>query len=320
MHARPFRGPAAARGLSLIEMMVTMLIGAFLMIGVISIFGQTRTTFRTNDTVERMQENARFALATIEPDVRLARNWGMHSVDAKVVVPAGVQVRCEDGTDVSAWALDPTLAVQATNDDYAGLVPCPAFADDWQDGTDVLVVRHASGQPTVPTANVVQIHGDRTISRVFDNGVAPAPAGGQTFDWQLNSYYVAASSSLGAGVPSLRRLALVNGVLTDQELIPGVEDFQVQLGVDTDNDNVVERYVEADHGLVTPGDPAFDDDAKVLAVRVWLMFRAEQPETGFVDGASYAYGDVANFQPADGFRRALVNKTILLRNFRGTDL
>jgi type IV pilus assembly protein PilW len=315
-----FRGPAAARGLSLIEMMVTVVIGAILMIGVIAIFGQTRTTYRTNDTVERMQENARFALATLEPDIRLARNWGMHSVDAKVIVPPGVQATCADGTDVSAWVLDPTRGVQAANDDYATLVPCPAFGDDWLDGTDVLVVRHASGQPSVPAAGVVQIQSDRTISRVFDSGVAPAPAAGQTFDWQTNVYYVAGSSSLGDGVPSLRRLTLVGGVLQDQELVPGVEDFQLQLGVDTDNDNVVERYVEADHGLVTPGDAAFDDDAKILAVRVWLLFRAEQAETGFVDGANYNYADVADFAPADGFRRALVNKTILLRNFRGNEL
>lgn len=315
-----FRGPGRARGLSLIEMMVTVLIGAFLMIGVMAIFGQTRTTYRTNDTIERMQENARFALATIEPDVRLARNWGMHSVDAKVIVPAGVQVTCPDGTDVSAWALDPTRGVQASNDDYAGLVPCPAFGDDWQDNSDVLVVRHASGQPTLPTAGVVQIQSDRTISRLFDGGVAPAPAAGTTFDWETNAYYVAASSSLGADVPSLRRQTVIAGVLTDQELVPGVEDFQVQLGVDTDNDNVVERYVDADHGLVTPGDAAFDDDAKILAVRVWLLFRAGEAETGFVDGATYTYADVADYAPADGFRRSLVNKTILLRNFRGNDL
>lgn len=315
-----WHGPRGARGLSLIEMMVTVLIGAFLLIGVLSIFGQTRTTYRTNETVERMQENQRFALAQIEPDVRLARNWGMHSVDAKVVIPAGVQVTCPDDTDVSAWALDVTRAVQAGNDEYDDVVPCPAFNDSWQDGTDVLVVRHASGAPTAEAADVVQIRSDRTISRVFDGGVAPAPVGGQTFNWQTNAYYVASSSSLGDGVPSLRRQTLVGDEMVDQELIAGVEDFQVQLGVDTDNDNVVERYVDADQGLVDPASADFDDDAKILAVRIWILFRAEQAETGFVDGATYTYADVADYAPADGFRRSLVNKTIVLRNNRGTDL
>ena len=106
-------------------------------------------------------------------------------------------------------------------------------------------------------------------------------------------------------------------MLQDQELIAGVEDFQVELGVDTTGDNTVDRYVDADNGLLTPGDPAFDPNARVLAARVWLMFRAEQPETGFVDGATYNYADVANYAPADTFRRLLVNKTILVRNSRG---
>lgn len=305
------------RGLSLIELMVTMLIGAFLMIGVMAIFGQTRTTYRTNDTVERVQENVRFALGAVQPDIRLAGSWGMHSVPSKVVPPAGILVTCEDGTDVSLWALAVT-GVQASNNDFDGLVPCPAFQDAWQAGSDVLVVRHASGQPTAPDATRIQIQSDRTISRVFDTGLAPAA--GTTFDWDTTVYYVASTSSLGDTVPSLRRMTLIGNVLTDQELIPGVEDFQVELGVDTDNDNNVERYVDADHGLVTPGDPAFDDDAKILAVRLWLMFRAEQPEVGFTDGTTYSYADIANYAPGDAFRRALVNKTIMLRNFRGNDL
>jgi hypothetical protein len=209
--------------------------------------------------------------------------------------------------------------VQASNDDYAGLVPCPAFGNDWVDNSDVLVVRHASGATTAPTAGVVQIQSDRTIARMFDSG-AP-PVGGAcpplcTFDFQTHVYYVAGSSSAGPTVPSLRRKTIVNGQLVDQELITGVEDFQVQLGVDTDGDNDVERYVDADHAIVTP----LVGNAKVLAVRVWLMFRAEQPEIGFTDGASYSYADVANYRPADGFRRALVNKTIMLRNFRGNNL
>jgi len=315
-----------ARGVSLIEMMVTLVIGAFLMIGVIAIFSQSRSTYRTNDAVERLQENARFAIATMQPDIRLARNWGMHSIDALVVVPGGISVTCPDGTDISAWALDTGNGVEAA--DAAYNLPCPAFEDNYRAGTDVLVVRHASGQQTVPTNNVVQVQGDRTISRLFDNGAPPAAPACCTFDWQVHAYYIADSSSVGADVPSLRRMTLVNGVLQDQELIAGVEDLQVQLGVDTGPapDNSVERYVDADHGLVDPADAAFDPDAKIIAVRLWLMFRAEQAEgtelpdgnvIGFVDGNTYSYADVADYAPADGFRRTLVNKTIVLRNYLG---
>ncbi len=317
-------------GISLIEMMVSMLIGTLLLIGVLAIFTETRTTFRTTDAVSRMQENARFALSSIEPDLRLVGSWGLHSVAGQVAVPAGVAVTCEDGADVTANVLDRTASIGAANADYADIVPCPAFDDDWLAGTDTMVVRHASGQPAAATAGVVQIQSDRDQSNVFDGGVAPGadicpvpadpPLNPQvrcTYNWVSNYYYVAASSSLGDSTPSLRRMTLVNGVLTDQELVAGVEDLQIQLGVDTDNDDTVDRYVDPDHGLVTPGDPDFVADSQVLAVRLWLMFRAEEVEQGFEDDNIYNYADVVDYEPADQLRRSLVNKTILLRNVRG---
>jgi type IV pilus assembly protein PilW len=300
-------------GLSLIEMMVTLLIGAFLMIGVISMFSQTRNTYRTNDTVARMQENARYVLSQMEPDVRLTGSWGMQNEGPLVQVPAAIAVTCPDGTDVSAWVLDPLTPVAASNSTYN--LPCPApGATPYRAGTDVLVLRHASsGVPApVPTVGAVQIHSNRVAGRVVNNGSAP-PAGWRVFNWETNAYYVSSGSSLGAGVPSLRRKTLVNGVWQDEELVAGVENFQVELGVDTNGDDAVDRYVDPNNALVNP----LAATSKILAVRLWLLLRAEQAEGGFQDAATYNFANVVNYQPADGFRRELLNKTIVLRNIRG---
>ncbi len=318
-----------SRGFSLIEIMVSLLIGSLLLIGVLAIFGETRTTFRTTDAVSRIQENVRFALTSMEPDLRLAGSWGLHNVPGQVSVPGSVVVTCEDGADVSAEVLDRSVPIEAANGDYDDLVPCPAFNDDWLAGSDTLVVRHASGEPAPAVAGVVQIQSDRDQSIVFDSGAPPGadvcpvpaapPADPQvrcTYNWVTNYYYVAASSSLGDNTPSLRRMTVVNGVLTDQELITGVEDLQVQLGIDTNTDGTVDRYVDADHGLATPGDAAFVPGSETIAVRLWLMFRAEEVEQGFEDANTYNYADVVDYQPADRVRRSLVNKTILLRNIR----
>ncbi|WKZ11619.1 MAG: PilW family protein [Gammaproteobacteria bacterium] len=315
--------PGRETGLTLIEMLVTMVIGAFLMIGVISIFAQSRTTFRTNDAVERMQEAVRFALNTMQPDIRLAGNWGLHSDPTFVTAPNGATATCEDGTDVTNWALDPQLGVEASNG--VNTLPCPVFANAFQPGSDVLVVRHASGQPQAAANTVIQLQSNRMGSTVFDTGAVPfacpAATPACTFDWQTQAYYVSSQSSLGPNVPSLRRQVLVpGGVLQDQELIPGVEDFQVLLGLDADGDDDVERFVHANDGalaILDPANPAFVDGAQIVAVRLWLMFRAEHPEQGFVDGNVYNYADMANVTPNDNFRRVLVNRTVLLRNARG---
>jgi type IV pilus assembly protein PilW len=54
--------PRQQHGMTLIELMVALAIGAFLMIGAISVFVQSRTTFRVTESVSRLQETARFAL------------------------------------------------------------------------------------------------------------------------------------------------------------------------------------------------------------------------------------------------------------------
>ena len=51
----------------------------------------------------------------------------------------------------------------------------------------------------------------------------------------VNGFYVSRDSTLGVGIPSLRVHTLqADGTIADQEVIPGVEDLQVQFGVDTD--------------------------------------------------------------------------------------
>ena len=54
-------------GLTLIELMVAMLIGIFLALGSVTVFTQSRSSYRTSDGQARLQENLRFVMDTIEP-------------------------------------------------------------------------------------------------------------------------------------------------------------------------------------------------------------------------------------------------------------
>ncbi len=93
--------------------------------------------------------------------------------------------------------------------------------------------------------------------------------------------------------------------------MPGVEDLQVELGADFNDDQNADYFV-APNTAIPSGD-------QIVAVRVWLLVRAEQQETGFTDGRTYTYGSRVGanvYTPGDAFRRVLVTKTIALRNTR----
>ena len=64
--------------MTLIELMVALAIGVFLMIGAVSpSFSRAARRFRITENVSRLQENARFALDALEPDIRMAHFWGL---------------------------------------------------------------------------------------------------------------------------------------------------------------------------------------------------------------------------------------------------
>ena len=114
-------------------------------------------------------------------------------------------------------------------------------------------------------------------------------------------------------MPSLRRVRLIAGPDDEtEEIISGVEDMQFEFGVDTDNNATVEYYV-------VPG-TALPAGARIVAVRVYLRVRSEEPDFTFEDTRSYNYAGV-NYTPdstgdANRYRRLLVSKTIQLRNTR----
>jgi type IV pilus assembly protein PilW len=116
-------------------------------------------------------------------------------------------------------------------------------------------------------------------------------------------------------VPTLRRKRLAAGpAIVDEEVAPGVENLQVQFGIDVDQDNTVDRYVN-------PGDAAYDPDAfgyipgaRIMTARIWLVVRSVNIEGGLQDNRNYAPGDVSLGAFGDNVRRIQVTKTILLRN------
>ncbi len=59
-------------GFSLIEMMVAMIIGLFLMGGVLSVYISSIQSSRVNTALRTMQENGRFALSTLKNSIQLS--------------------------------------------------------------------------------------------------------------------------------------------------------------------------------------------------------------------------------------------------------
>ena len=70
------RAAARQSGLSMIELLVALAIGSFLIIGAVTMQSQSRRSFDVNEQQARVQENARYVIAVIEPELQLAGVYG----------------------------------------------------------------------------------------------------------------------------------------------------------------------------------------------------------------------------------------------------
>jgi type IV pilus assembly protein PilW len=313
------------QGITLVELMVALAIGSFLMIGALQIYSQSRQAFTINESIARVQETAQFALDTIEADLRMSSNWGRTSrrlsVEGRTMLgdvnPKTLSVPLDCSED---WSLELDVPVDGF-DNVMGLT-CPA-QNAAQANSDVLTVRRASVNPVPLQPGRLQIQSTRTQGEIIDDGNIPPqfdPATSATHNLMVSSYYVDANSDLIPGVPTLRRKVLgiqgVNSAIFDQEIAPGVENLQIQLGIDMNEDNTVDRYVDPGDEIYNPRAPGYFPGARVLTARVWVLVRGLTPELGIDDQTAYTPGNANLGTFNDQVRRMVVSKTILLRNSR----
>lgn len=301
-------------GLTLVELMVAMAIGVFLIAGALTVFAKTRDLYRTNEDAARLQETARFAMSILETDLRMANHWGLTNRADLIVngvngpdddLPAAIDTALEAEIDRCGgnWPLRVFDFVEAFD---GSAYPFPAACGatgTWRPGSDVLVVRRASVNvvPTlVGTAGQLKVQSTRTGAALFSSD-DPTSTGflapvSQTRLLISNAYYV--STNDATGVPMLRRKRLDFDagatVIVDEELTPGVEDLQVEFGIDDNGDQLVDYYT-------TPPAMGLAASEEAIAVRVRLRLRSERPDFSL---------------PGDSFRRMVVSKTVQLRNTR----
>ena len=336
--------PGLNRGFSLVELMVALVITLILLTGIGQIFLSSKKSFLIQDSLGRMQENGRYAMETIAQDVRRAGFWGGNADITAIEdhTPGGNsnggKVATDDGTCSDAnWARMLTHRIFGKNDSRASYTCLPS---DTTHKGDILVLRYAApwevGDVTTPNfvENQVYLRSSLFEGRLFqctrgcpESAAYPidAPAV-RTAELVAHGYFIHYAPTVpdrcptAGKVPSLYRMALVNDSsgtepkLNAEEIAYGVDDLQVQYGVDdanicgvgTTNDNSVDCFVDA---------PAAGDSAwsKIIAARIWLLVRAECPETGFTNESTYTMAGTDN-KPADNYRRQLYTSTVMLRN------
>jgi type IV pilus assembly protein PilW len=325
------------RGVSLIELMVAMTISLALIGGAIQVYVYSRKHYEDNEGLARLQETARYALSVMESDIRMSNSWGL-AAGLITISPPGFNTQC--GTKFVANESAPALA--GNDNKYSFATGCPLTTTGAGASAiasaDTLIVRRASALPstTAATTSRLRVCSTRTGAQLVatTSSCESAPIG-QVNDLIENIYYISRDADQRTNLPTLRRWGLTGNVsaggtpatfeMAPVEIIPGVEDMQIQFGIDpTGVKGTAARYVNPEDATA----------GQIVSVRLWLLVRAETAEPDFKDEKTYEYGDRAKtngttnnlnasgsgrlaYKPNDNFRRLLVTRTYQIRNSIG---
>ena len=336
-----YSNPRYASGFSLIEMMLAMVIGLIIMAGVMQVYITSRDTQRVSEDQIEVLSNARFVLETLAYDLRHTNMWGRHNNGPVIACQklGGLSLACPGGKEMPAAGGD----CEAGN--YINVVR-PLFGSDdsnpysvtcasqsYKPGTDILAVGYADTNRIATSALAGGVAYLRTslAGGAFFVGKGPdilpdmPLIPGWDYDEKSSNHAVVSrvyyasdyAYVAGDGIPSLRRTDLVAGPAVSSELlVPGVEDFQLEYGVDigingvqgSGRDGQVDAYVKASNVVNWSLD--------VVTVRIWLLLRAaHRDEDGlYLDAETFNLGGKVVVTQGDGYARSLVSSVVKMRN------
>jgi prepilin-type N-terminal cleavage/methylation domain-containing protein len=271
-------------GFTLVEILVAMTLVLVVIAGSTTFITRGRAVHRTGESIARLEEALDAALALLVDEIHLAGYLGLTAPWSPVegASTLGTPERADlvvAGNCGPSLAHDLAVPVDAVDAAYAAAPGVAIGCRPSPDGramelADTLILRHAGAEAVPAQAGRLQLETNLRAAVLFANGTATLGAGARRHDLEVSIYYVSRDSTGRRDWPSLRRKRLVGGTrpsFQDEELVSGISDLQIVLGIDdpADADAAIDRWIR-------PGEPA--TGATLRALRIELEARSDVPE------------------------------------------
>lgn len=165
----------SAKGMSLIELMIAVLIGTILVLGLVEVFAASRTAYQMSEGMARVQENSRFAMDYLQRDLRMAGHFGCVNDQSHAQTAGELQSHFENidsplqfnvslqGYEAAGTAPGDTVDLTAAAGNWSPALPAYIQALNPLPGSDIVVLRYLSPEG-VPATTVSMTPGTTTIN------------------------------------------------------------------------------------------------------------------------------------------------------------
>lgn len=337
-------------GFTIVELLVAITLGLIILAGLTTVFVNTS---RSRDEIERSNqqiENGRYGMQLLTDDLRNAGYLAAFS-PAPLTTPATKPDPC--ATTLAALIAALPISVQG----YDNGASAPTCLSDIRTGTDIVVVRRASvcaigdtdcdavlsGAPYFQASacgSSTEL-GSTTATNWFalDTNTAnltlhkkdcnpPTTAGtiAPYYQYRVHIYFIANNDQSGDGIPTLKRAELGASSFTIVPLVEGIENMQIEYGLDTSAPTTGVPAVfnaNPDTYNTCAGAVCVGYWRNTVAAKINLLARNITRTSGYSDAKSYALGLKADgtsntFGPFnDSYRRHAYSSVVRLNNSSG---
>ena len=331
-------------GLSLVELMVSLLLGMILILGVTELYVSSKVTYSLTEQMSTLQENARIAFEMLVPQVRMAGYTGCANVNTAipnvvakppvvVIDSSNNAIKGHEAVSASSWS--PTLTTNLVGNVLANTdvmtLQTSGSCDAWMTGnmtSDNANIQINPANTCSLAAGDTLILSDCASVDIFKATNVSASSGGgggvkvtiahansQNTSNRLSKAYgadaeiykpISTSYYLKSNTHGVPALYRLDNVANNlQELVEGVENMQVLYGMDTDV--FFDGQVNQYKTADAVGPP--DQWSRVLTVRINLLMRSLEEVHASPTNTTFA-----GITYSDNYLRQEYTATVQLRN------
>jgi type IV pilus assembly protein PilW len=332
-------------GFTLVELMIAMGLGLMLLAGLSIVFLNSSRSREEMERSNRQIENGRYAMHVLTEDLRLAGYLAEFDIQQTALAASPPALK----PDACATAVADLIAALPMHiQGYDLGAGAPGCITDVRPGTDILVVRRAgsciNGAPRcdmpaggpyfqaalcnnaselghVDPANYYRLTTDLTL---LDRHMRDCAATASQRRYLVRIYFIANNDLAGDGIPTLKRAELVGARFTVAPIAQGIENLQLEYGIDTSSDGAPDTFTADPDALnACAGVICNRNWTNTMAVKVAILARNTLATQNHVDDKSYVLGlkadgtDHVIAAARDGYKRHVYQAEVRINNAAG---
>jgi type IV pilus assembly protein PilW len=304
------------KGYTIIELMISITIGLIILAGLVTLFAGNSRQRGEIERANEQTENGRYALQVLADDLREAGYLASYNPgtvagpNPQLIIPTTLPDPC--ATTVALLNTAMAMAVQGYDNGTNAPACLPA---DLLPGTDILVVRRASTCYVGSAGCDAQVAGDAYLQAsgctseltagnyyVLDTAVANftlhkngCTLAAPLYQYRTHIYFIASEDNAGDGIPTLKRLELGQGAFTIVPLVEGVQNLQLEYGIDTNvpttgTPAVYTADPNSYNGCAPTPATCVSYWRNTVAIKINILARNLTATAGFKDTKTYTLG------------------------------